>query len=139
MPVSALDAANLGNIGAGAITASGGYSGTTATFSGTVNAAGYKLGGTTITTPVYSTAGALQGAAHSVIGSAVLTSATPSTVTVTFAGAAAFTNNESYKCALSDETSGGNMLRVGYSSGTQFVITGPNTVSDKVSYVCVGN
>jgi len=74
-----------------------------------------------------------------VYGSAALASASPSTVTITGISPA-FTSATSYKCALNNETTRTNAVQVSsYASGSSFVITGPNTVTDTVGYVCVGN
>lgn len=71
-------------------------------------------------------------------GSAALASGTPSVVTITGL-TPAFTSNTTYKCFLGDETTRTNQVFVSsYASGSSFVITGPNTVTDVIAYNCIG-
>jgi len=97
------------------------------------------FGGNTVQTPVYNAAGTTQNGAHTVSDSGTLSSGTPSTVTITLAGSAAFTSSSSYNCAITNKTTQANSLKVTYRSGSAFVVTGPNTVTDSFSYICVGN
>lgn len=72
-------------------------------------------------------------------GSAPLVSASPSAVTITGISPA-FTSATSYKCTLTNETSAAHTaLTIAYVDGTSFTITGPNTLTDTIGYVCVGN
>ena len=92
------------------------------------------------TSPIaYDSGGGQFTNAHIVAASIALSSGTPSTATVTLTGAAPFSNSGSYRCALSNETSQANPVKYARSSGSAFVITGPNTVLDTVSFICVGN
>jgi len=102
----------------------------------------------TSTTPVtnlttvpttYNAAGTQQVNVHIVADSSSLVSGTPSTKVITLAGAAVFTSNASYKCAVSNTTNPANSLAITYTDGSHFTITGPNTVSDSFSFNCVGN
>jgi hypothetical protein len=95
--------------------------------------------GNTVQTPVYNAAGTIQNGAHTVSDSGTLSSGTPSTVTVTLTGSAAFTSSSSYNCTVTNKTTQANPLKVTYSSGSSFVVTGPNTVTDGFSFICVGN
>ena len=76
---------------------------------------------------------------HIVADSSSLVSGTPSTKVITLSGAAIFTSNTSYKCAVSNTTNPANSLAITYTDGSHFTITGPNTVSDSFSFNCVGN
>lgn len=79
--------------------------------------------------------------AQIVYGSAALVSGTPSTAAVTGISPA-FTSASSYSCTLNNKTTRANdvsVLVAGYVSGSAFTITGPDTVTDVVNYVCVGN
>jgi hypothetical protein len=81
---------------------------------------------------------ALKPTPRTIIGSAPLSSGTPSTVTVTGINPA-FTSSTSYKCTLSEETDAtSNPLRITYSSGSSFTITGSDKVTDTIGYVCSG-
>lgn len=102
----------------------------------------------TSTTPVahltavpttYNAAGTQQTNLHVVEDSGTLTSASPSTVTVTLTGSAAFTSSSSYNCSVTNKTTQANPLKISYTDGSHFVVTGPNTVTDSFSFVCVGN
>ena len=74
-----------------------------------------------------------------VFGSAPLVSGTPSTVTITGISPA-FTSASSYTCTVTDQTTAtNNLLKVSNVSGSSFIITGPNTISDVIGYVCSGN
>ena len=75
---------------------------------------------------------------RTIIGSAPLTSGTPSNVTITGINPA-FTSSSSYKCALSEETDAKrDQLKITYSSGSSFTITGPDGTTDTIGYVCSG-
>lgn len=102
----------------------------------------------TSTTPVahltavpttYNAAGAQQTNLHIVEDSGTLTSSSPSTVTITLTGSAAFTSSSSYNCSVTNKTTQANPLKITYTDGSHFVVTGPNTVTDSFSFVCVGN
>lgn len=72
-------------------------------------------------------------------GSAALVSGTPSTVTIT-AISPAFTSTATYNCTATEITNpANNLLSVTKVSGSSITITGPNTLTDVVSYICVGN
>lgn len=77
---------------------------------------------------------------HAVFGSAPLVSASPSTAAITGVSPA-FTSASTYSCTVNDQTTRTNQVSVlvaGYVSGSAFTITGPNTVTDIVNFVCVG-
>ena len=74
---------------------------------------------------------------HVVFGSAPLVSGTPSTVTITGISPA-FTSTSSYVCTVSNETTAADGLKWSAVSGSSITITGPNTVTDTVSYICTG-
>jgi hypothetical protein len=71
-------------------------------------------------------------------GSVALFSGTPSTATVTGI-LPAFTSSNSYNCILTNGTTASNGVKVTYVSGSSFTITGPNSVTDVINYICVGN
>ncbi|HEY6270849.1 MAG TPA: hypothetical protein VIX19_02520 [Terriglobales bacterium] len=75
---------------------------------------------------------------HVVTGSGNLASASPSTLAVTLSGQDVFSSATSYFCSVNNQTSTTDGLKVTYSSGTSFTVTGPNTVTDTVQYVCQG-
>lgn len=77
--------------------------------------------------------------AHLVQTSVTLSSGTPSTAVVTLSGSAVFTGSTTYKCALTNESAQADPVRVTYTDGSHFTVTGPNTVTDNVSVVCIGN
>lgn len=87
----------------------------------------------------YNAAGAQVVGAHISEDSGVLVSGTPSTGTVTLAGSAAFTSNATYHCTVTNQTTQANPLKITYTDGSHFVVTGPNTVTDSFSFICVGN
>lgn len=70
---------------------------------------------------------------HLVYGNSTLSTGT---VTVTLAGAAAYTNSSTYQCAVND-TGAINAVRFAPVSGSSFTIQG--TGSDNVNYICIGN
>lgn len=77
--------------------------------------------------------------ARIVFGSAPLVSASPSTVTITGISPA-FTSSTSYVCTVTDATTAtNNLLKVVNVSGSSFTITGPNTLTDTINFVCAGN
>lgn len=70
-------------------------------------------------------------------GTVAFSSGTPSTATLT---ALPFTSTASYVCTVtevSDATK--NLIKVANASASSTVITGPNTITDTVGYVCVGS
>ena len=92
------------------------------------------------TVPVtYNVSGTQLVNVHIIADSSSLTSGTPSTKVITLSGAAVFTSNTSYKCAVSNTTNPANSLAITYTDGSHFTVTGPNTVSDGFSFNCVGN
>jgi hypothetical protein len=100
--------------------------------SGTVSlAADYACGATSrcSATPV--------NGARTFYGDATLTSGSPSTVTIT-GFSPPFTSTSTFECTASDNTSQ-SALKVSKVSTTGITITGPNTVTDSVSYICKGN
>jgi Pectate lyase superfamily protein len=103
------------------------------TATGTVSLATMQSCGTTATCAHTNIVGG-----QIVYGSAPLVSASPSTVTI--AGISpAFSSSTSYFCIAQDVTTGTNPVNVANVSGSSFTITGPNTVTDTVSYQCTGN
>lgn len=71
-----------------------------------------------------------------VYGKAPLSSGTPSTATLT---ALPFTSSTSYVCIGTDQTTAtANLIKFANVSGSSTVITGPNTNTDVIGYVCVG-
>jgi hypothetical protein len=75
--------------------------------------------------------------AQIVQGSAALASGTPSTVTITGISPA-FTSTSTYNCMVADQTAGSALFYTKV-SGSSITITGPNTVTDTVSFICAGN
>jgi hypothetical protein len=71
-------------------------------------------------------------------GSVPLLSGTPSTATVTGISPA-FASSSSYNCTLTNGTNASNGVKITYISGSSFTIAGPNTVTDVINYICVGN
>jgi len=81
---------------------------------------------------------AIKATPRTIIGSAPLASGTPSTVTITGINPA-FTSSSSYKCTLSNEADATkDLLKITYSSGSSFTITGPDKIADTIGYVCSG-
>ena len=72
-----------------------------------------------------------------VYGSAALTSASPSTAVIT-GFSPAFSSTSSYRCTVTNETTAANGLKYARTSTSSITITGPNTVTDTVSYICTG-
>lgn len=85
---------------------------------------------------LYDVSGNLQ-AGHSFIWTGNLVSGTPSTLAMTIPAAAAFSAAGSYRCSANDDTSI-SALQVVQSSGTAFTVSGPGSVTDQVSGICVG-
>lgn len=74
-------------------------------------------------------------------GTAAATSASPSTVAIT-GMSPAFTSATSYSCIAEDATTATNVfvvLTAGYVSGSAVTFTGPNTLTDTIRYICIGN
>lgn len=72
-------------------------------------------------------------------GSAALVSGTPSTVTITGISPA-FTSTATYNCTATEITNpANNLLSVAKVSGSSITITGPNTLTDVVGFICAGN
>lgn len=81
-------------------------------------------------------AGTNMSSVKMVYGSAPLTSGSPSTATLT---GLPFTSSTTYNCSATDATTAtNNLLKVANASGASTVITGPATITDTISYVCVG-
>jgi hypothetical protein len=101
---------------------------------------GYQQNGTPLgiacgtTTTCAATAAPLT---HIVYGSAPLVSGTPSTAVVT-AISPAFTSITSFVCGLTEGTTAANGVKVVNTSTSSITITGPNTVTDTIYYMCVG-
>ena len=141
---------NLGNVtlspgGAGAFKVPAPFSATTVT---STVATGTPPLAVTSTTPVanlaasptaYVAAGTQITNAHIVSDTGFLASGTPSTLVVTLTGSAAFSLSTSYNCTVTNKTAAADSLKISYSSGSSFTITGPNTVTDGVSFICVGD
>lgn len=87
----------------------------------------------------YNSSGTRQNSSHIVEDSGTLVSGTPSAATITFTGGSIFTSSSSYSCSVTNKTTQANPLMITYSSGSSFIVTGPNTVTDSFSFVCVGN
>lgn len=84
-------------------------------------------------------AATVQTTSQIVQGSAALVSGTPSTVTITGISPA-FTSTATYNCTATEVTNPvNNLLSVTKVSGSSITITGPNTLTDVVSYLCAGN
>jgi hypothetical protein len=78
------------------------------------------------------------GSNRIIFGSVALTSATPSTAVVS--SITAFTSTSSYVCTLTNQTNAANnLLKVVNTSTTSFTITGPNTITDVIGYICIGS
>lgn len=78
-------------------------------------------------------------APHQIWGQVALSSGTPSTATV-IGISPAYTSTTSYQCTATDMTTAtNNLLKITNSSTSSFTITGPATVTDLISYICVGN
>lgn len=88
---------------------------------------------------VVGSTGTIATAAKVVTGTGSLVSGTPSTLTITLSGGATFTSNATYQVFVTNKTTAANGLKVTLTDGTHFTITGPNTVSDSVSWVAIGN
>jgi hypothetical protein len=70
-------------------------------------------------------------------GSVALATGSPSTATVTGISPA-FTSSSSFVCTVSNATTQANPVKVVNASASSITVTGPNTVTDVVNYVCVG-
>jgi hypothetical protein len=93
---------------------------------------------TTVPT-TYNAAGKQQTGVHVIEDSGTLSPGTPSTATITLTGSAAFTSSLTYNCTVTNKTTQVNPLKVAYSDGAHFVVTGPATVADSFSFICIGN
>lgn len=95
--------------------------------------------------PTSDKTGTRQQARHDVTGSAVLNGASPAVVTVTLNHAAnndldpRYTSGSTYWCTFSNETTAANSVKYTKSSGSAFIITGPNGATDTIDYVCTGS
>jgi small ligand-binding sensory domain FIST len=71
-----------------------------------------------------------------VFGTAPFSTGSPSTITLT---GLPFSSATSYVCTASDQTSAANTaIKIVNASGSSTVITGPNTITDTMGYVCQG-
>lgn len=71
-----------------------------------------------------------------VYGSAPFSSASPSTITLT---GLPFTSTTSYVCTVANATSAAHTaVDVINASASSTVITGPNTITDTMNYICAG-
>jgi len=77
------------------------------------------------------------GTVHLVHGVGQLVSGTPSTVTITLSGNAVYAGATLYHCTVTD-TDAVQTLQVANTSGTQFVVTGPNTNTNHFNFICIG-
>ncbi len=72
-------------------------------------------------------------------GSVPLVTGTPSAATITGISPA-FTSTATYNCTATEITDATkNLLKITKVSGSSFTITGPDSITDTVGYVCVGN
>jgi len=78
-----------------------------------------------------------QTAPRIVWGTVALSSGTPSTAVVS--SMTAFTGTTSFACVANDLTTPANGVSVANTSTSSITITGPNTVTDTVKYICTGN
>lgn len=70
-------------------------------------------------------------------GTVALSSGTPSTAVLT---ALPFTSTSSYVCTATEATNAANnLLKVVNTSATSATITGPNTITDTINYICHGS
>jgi hypothetical protein len=72
-----------------------------------------------------------------VYGQAPLVSGTPSTAVVTGISPA-FTSTTSFECSADNNTTQANNVKIANTSTSSVTITGPNAVTDVISYICVG-
>lgn len=105
-------------------------------------ASGADLQASDCSTAAACSATVLNGAGLKIVtGSVPLSSGTPSTATVTGLSPA-FTSSSSYRCAVVPEGATAAIAAAGvaisYVSGTSFTLTGPNTVTTVMDYVCIG-
>jgi hypothetical protein len=71
-------------------------------------------------------------------GSVALASGTPSTATVT-GFSPVFSSTTSFVCTGTNATTQANPVKITNASASSITITGPNTVTDTINYICVGN
>lgn len=77
-------------------------------------------------------------AARTIIGSVALSSGTPSTAVVASISPA-FTSTATYRCTLTNQTTAtNNLLKVVNTSSSSFTITGPDTITDTIGFICAG-
>jgi hypothetical protein len=110
-------------------------------FGGTINGvSGFQQNGTALglacgtTTACANTAKPLT---RFVYGTVPLSSGAPSTAVVTGISPA-FTSTSTYNCTLTNMTTAVDSLSVANTSSSSITITGPSTVTDTVSYICIG-
>lgn len=116
----------------------------TLTFTGTDSSSVAVGAGGTVSYAAVQNCGTLVACANTavlapklVFGTAAFTSGTPSTATLT---ALPFTATGSYVCTVteaSDATK--NLIKVANASASSTVITGPNTITDTVGFICAGS
>lgn len=88
---------------------------------------------------LYNDAGTQQVSPHIVVDGGTLNGASPSVINVTLSGSAVFSNSSSYKCGLTQQGTAANTVKITYSSGSAFVVTGPNGAVDSIGWVCAGD
>lgn len=82
----------------------------------------------------YNHSGVVQPIGHAVYDIGTLSGGS---LTITLAGASAFTNSTSYTCFANDQSGSAVTASISNTSGTQFIIHGTGT--DGVSYFCTGS
>lgn len=106
----------------------------------TIPDASITLAGDTVTfcgTTTTCSATNISTSAKVVSGQVALSSGTPSTAVVI--SIPAYTSTTSYACSATNMTTAANSIKVVNTSTTSITLTGPNTVTDNVSYVCSGS
>jgi hypothetical protein len=92
---------------------------------------------TTVTTPVSDSGTGSNIVTHIVAGTGSLASGTPSTLTVTLSGNQVFTADH-YQVVVSNVTNHANPIGVTLTDGTSITFTGPDSVTDTISYIIMG-
>lgn len=106
----------------------------------TIPDASITLAGDTVTfcgTTTTCSATNISTSAKVVSGQVALSSGTPSTAVVI--SIPAYTSTTSYACSATNMTTAANSIKVVNTSTTSITLTGPNTVTDNVSYLCSGS
>lgn len=108
----------------------------TSTATGGIVQLNFPKGGTGATIAdvpvVYNHSGTFQNLAHTVIDACTL----GTSCAVTLTGSSVFSSSSSYKCSAIDTTAA-NAVKITYTSGSQFTLTGTGT--DVLNYICIGN